>query len=194
MENNFDKVMSEKTNEELIKIVTIESSKYQKLALDSAEKEIESRNIDISKFNEIKDFVSIEKQKNDQLDFNTVKSSTRFVHFIVDTFIFFIFYVIVDSVFQMIFQFDVNKNFLFTWLLMIITYVFYYSFVEYHFQKTFGKYITKTKVVTINGEKPSLNDIIVRSFCRLIPFDRMSFLFIKNGFHDGISNTRVVKE
>jgi uncharacterized RDD family membrane protein YckC len=194
MENNFDKVMSEKTNEELIKIVTIESSKYQKLALDSAEKEIESRNIDISKFNEIKDFVSIEKQKNDQLDFNTVKSSTRFVHFIVDTFIFFIFYVIVGSVFQMIFQFDVNKNFLFTWLLMIITYVFYYSFVEYHFQKTFGKYITKTKVVTINGEKPSLNDIIVRSFCRLIPFDRMSFLFIKNGFHDGISNTRVVKE
>jgi len=194
MENNFDKVMSGKTNEELIKIVTIESSKYQKLALDSAEKEIESRNIDISKFNEIKNSVSIEKQKNDQLDFNTVKSSTRFVHFIVDTFIYFIFYVIVGSVFQMIFQFDVNKNFLFTWLLMIVTYVFYYSFIEYHFQKTFGKYITKTKVVTINGEKPSLNDIIVRSFCRLIPFDRMSFLFIKNGFHDGISNTRVVKE
>jgi uncharacterized RDD family membrane protein YckC len=192
MENNFDKVMSGKTNEELIKIVTIESSKYQKLALDSAEKEIESRNIDISKFNEIKNSVSIEKQKNDQLDFNTVKSSTRFVHFIVDTFIYFIFYVIVGSVFQMIFQFDVNKNFLFTWLLMIVTYVFYYSFIEYHFQKTFGKYITKTKVVTINGEKPSLNDIIVRSFCRLIPFDRMSFLFIKNGFHDGISNTRVV--
>ncbi|REH00050.1 RDD family protein [Flavobacterium aquicola] len=194
MENNFDKVMSEKTNEELIKIVTIENSKYQKLALDSAEKEIESRNIDITEFNKIKDSVNIEKQKKDQLDLNTVKSSTRFVHFIVDTFIFFIFYVIVGSIFQAIFQFDVNKNFLFTWLLMVITFVFYYSFVEYHFQKTFGKYITKTKVVTINGEKPSLNDIIVRSFCRLIPFDRMSFLFIKNGFHDGLSNTRVVKE
>ena len=63
-----------------------------------------------------------------------------------------------------------------------------------NFRKLWGNFFTKTKVVNLNGEKPSLNDIIVRSFCRLIPFDRISFLFAKNGFHDGISNTRVIKD
>jgi hypothetical protein len=58
--------------------------------------------------------------------------------------------------------------------------------------KKLGKFITKTKVVTL-GEKPSINDIMRRTFCRLIPFDRLSFLFMENGIHDGLSNTRVIK-
>jgi uncharacterized RDD family membrane protein YckC len=66
--------------------------------------------------------------------------------------------------------------------------------MEHKFQKTVGKFITRTKVVNLNGEKPTLNDIMVRTFCRLIPFDRLSFFFAKNGFHDGISNTRVIKD
>jgi len=47
MENNFDDVMSKKSNEELIAIVTIDRFKYQESAIISAEKEVEKRNIEI---------------------------------------------------------------------------------------------------------------------------------------------------
>ena len=43
-------------------------------------------------------------------------------------------------------------------------------------------------------KKPEQSDIISRSFCRLIPFDRVSFLFTKNGIHDFLSKTKVVKD
>ena len=55
-------------------------------------------------------------------------------------------------------------------------------------------HVTKTKVVKMNGEKPTDGDIITRTFCRLIPFDRLSFLFVKNGIHDFLSKTKVVKD
>jgi uncharacterized RDD family membrane protein YckC len=75
-------------------------------------------------------------------------------------------------------------------VLMVFSFVLYFSVMEFKFQKTLGKFITKTKVVTLKGK---INDIMRRTFCRLIPFDRLSFLFMENGIHDGLSNTRVIK-
>jgi uncharacterized RDD family membrane protein YckC len=66
--------------------------------------------------------------------------------------------------------------------------------MEIKFQKTLGKFITKTKVVKMNGEKPENSDIILRTFCRFLPFDRLSFVFTKNGFHDFLSKTKVIKD
>lgn len=48
MENEFKKVMSERTDEELIKIVTIERGKYNPTAIEAADAEVEKRNIDPS--------------------------------------------------------------------------------------------------------------------------------------------------
>jgi hypothetical protein len=84
-----------------------------------------------------------------------------------------------------------NTYFFFGFDVVFICIVF--SVMEFKFQKTLGKFITKTKVVN-QREKPSINDIMRRTFCRLIPFDRLSFLFMENGIHDGLSNTRVIKE
>jgi uncharacterized RDD family membrane protein YckC len=194
MENNFDNVMSKKTNEELIKIVTTDFSKYKLEAVESAKKEIELRNIDTSKFQEIVEKVNIEKQTQDKFDESIVSSTLRFVHFIVDFISFFIIYFILTSFVMLVFNIDSNKSILPFWFLMIISFLLNYAFMEHKFQKTVGKFITRTKVVNLNGEKPTLNDIMVRTFCRLIPFDRLSFFFAKNGFHDGISNTRVIKD
>jgi uncharacterized RDD family membrane protein YckC len=59
--------------------------------------------------------------------------------------------------------------------------------------RTVGKYITKTKVVMKDGSKPKASDIILRSLCRLIPFDAFSFLGSEGrGWHDSVSNTYVV--
>ena len=186
--------MSKKTNEELIKIVTTDFSKYKLEAVESAKKEIELRNIDTSKFQEIVEKVNIEKQTQDKFDESIVSSTLRFVHFIVDFISFFIIYFILTSFVMLVFNIDSNKSILPFWFLMIISFLLNYAFMEHKFQKTVGKFITRTKVVNLNGEKPTLNDIMVRTFCRLIPFDRLSFFFAKNGFHDGISNTRVIKD
>lgn len=76
-----------------------------------------------------------------------------------------------------------------TLLLIIICYII----LEGLSQKTIGKLITRTIVVTENGEKPEIGLIIKRSFCRLIPFNALSFLGSDaKGWHDSISKTYVV--
>ncbi|MDW7691732.1 RDD family protein [Flammeovirgaceae bacterium SG7u.111] len=75
----------------------------------------------------------------------------------------------------------------------IVTIVFYSGLEGFLGGKTVGKYITKTRVVTEDGETPTFINIVGRSFCRLIPFDAFSFLGEKpGGWHDSISKTRVV--
>ncbi len=80
------------------------------------------------------------------------------------------------------------------YVIMFATFIGYYALMEIKFQKTVGKFLTKTRVIKMNGEKPENSDIISRTFCRLIPFDRISFLFVKNGIHDFLSKTKVVKD
>lgn len=82
-------------------------------------------------------------------------------------------------------------NPLISWLL----YVGYYIFMESVYGKTIGKMITGTKVIDENGGKPSLGQIVGRSFARLIPFEAFSFLGEKGiGWHDSLSKTLVIKE
>lgn len=71
----------------------------------------------------------------------------------------------------------------------------YYVLFESITGKTPGKWITKTKVVTIEGYEPSSMNIIGRTLCRFIPLDGISFLFTNGvGWHDSISRTRVVRD
>ncbi|TPD65416.1 RDD family protein [Flavobacterium microcysteis] len=77
----------------------------------------------------------------------------------------------------------------------VVIILIYYNVFEIFFSRTIGKFITKTIVVNINGEKPDSQEILVRSLCRLIPFDGFSFLGAPNkGWHDSISKTYVVKK
>ena len=70
----------------------------------------------------------------------------------------------------------------------------YYLFFEGIWQRTLGKWITKTKVVRYDGTKPHFLQILGRSFARWIPFEAFSFLFSNNpiGWHDRLSKTLVV--
>lgn len=66
--------------------------------------------------------------------------------------------------------------------------------METVFQKTIGKFLTKTKVISQDGEKPTFQKIVGRTFGRLIPLDHISYFFSKEGFHDRVSATTVVKD
>ena len=67
MKNNFEEIMSQNTNEELIKIVTLERDDYQPLAIETAEKELKKRKIDKSKFQEIRENLIIEKKEKKEI-------------------------------------------------------------------------------------------------------------------------------
>lgn len=67
----------------------------------------------------------------------------------------------------------------------------YYVFFEGIWARTPGKLVFGTVVTTEKGLKPSFGRVLKRTLCRFIPFEQLSF-FGQRGWHDGISNTRVV--
>lgn len=184
--------MSKRTNHELVQIVTVDKDKYQPLAIEAAESELSNRNIAPERLNVIQQEVVVKVEKNTELNNLTVASSLRFFNFLIDI----IFFGIIAEIFFMIIGSFINlvEYISLSYILLILLYVSYYAFFESNWQKTIGKFVTKTRVVTLDGEVPNFNEILFRSFCRLIPFDRISFLFTKNGFHDSISKTKVIKD
>lgn len=71
--------------------------------------------------------------------------------------------------------------------------LFYYNVFEIFSARTVGKWITQTIVVTQTGEKPNHEMILMRSLCRLIPFNALSIIgFPARTWHDSISKTYVV--
>ena len=195
MSIDFKDAMSKRTDEELIKIVTVDKNKYQPLAIEVAEQEIKNRNIDTTKIEQVKVELTTKFEEQKQFDSKKVSSVTRFIHFIVDTIAFFI-VAMIFSLLIGIFINTTNENImtLFSYLILALGFFGYYIFMETKYQKTIGKFITKTIVLNKNGTKPQLGDIVRRTFFRLIPFDRISFLFTSNGLHDRLSDTTIIKD
>jgi uncharacterized RDD family membrane protein YckC len=79
-------------------------------------------------------------------------------------------------------------------LFSIALYVFYYFVSEAAFGRTLGKVVTRTKVVDEKGNKPSANQLLGRTLCRVIPFEAFSFLGSDVGWHDRFSGTYVIND
>lgn len=89
--------------------------------------------------------------------------------------------------------FEEDSTSLVDYVITYLIYVAFYTGFEATLGQTPGKLITKTKVVTEYGEKPSTATIIGRSFARLIPFEAFSFLGASlSGWHDNLSKTMVI--
>lgn len=72
----------------------------------------------------------------------------------------------------------------------------YHLLMEYFFGKTIGKYITKTKVVDLNGNNISFRTAFIRTLCRRIPFNTLSLLMGADAraWHDALSGTKVIED
>jgi uncharacterized RDD family membrane protein YckC len=195
MTTDFKNVMSQRTDEELIKIVTIQRDDYQLLAVEAAEEEIIKRGIDTTKVEEVKTDLEAKVEEQKEFDSKKVSSLTRLLNFVIDSIAFLIVFAILGFVIGLLY--NTNNQFIIqlsAYILLAVAFFGYYIFMEYKYQKTIGKLITKTKVLRVDGEKAQLGDIVARTFCRLIPFDRLSYLFTSNGFHDRLSDTTVKKD
>jgi len=121
-----------------------------------------------------------------------VTSGKRLANYMLDNFFFIMFMIIVGLIASMFglagIVSDGNENFV-----SLLFYLLYYIIFEAALSQTPGKMITRTKVVTLDGAKPSFANIVGRTLCRLIPFEPLSFLGSNGtGWHDTITKTKLI--
>lgn len=80
------------------------------------------------------------------------------------------------------------------YILFFICTLIYYIFFEALFGSTPAKFLTESRVVSLEGKKISLKQATLRTLYRHVPFANLSFLFGPDGAHDYWTNTIVVKE
>jgi len=74
---------------------------------------------------------------------------------------------------------------------LFVTFGYHIAF-ETIFARTPAKWITRTRVIALDGSKPRFLQIVGRSLSRYVPFEPFSFLGNARGWHDRWSGTRVV--
>lgn len=119
----------------------------------------------------------------------------RLINVLIDTIVWLTLYILVAYVLdEYVLRFSSYMvNYIYSISLALILYLGYYVGMEYYFQKTIGKFVTGTKVVNHNGKALTLSTIFKRTVSRLIPIDVFFYLFSKQGLHDKLSNTLVIK-
>ena len=113
----------------------------------------------------------------------SIDKSTRLTNYLIDfILIYILWYVLIVVV-------DGSNYF----SLFYLTTFVYYLVLEYAFQQTIGKMVTKTKVIYHQGGKPGFFRTFLRSLFRLIPIDAFSYLLgTEIGIHDSWSFTRII--
>lgn len=79
------------------------------------------------------------------------------------------------------------------WGIYLAFYITYYVSFEVITGRTLGKVLTGTRVVTTSGQELSIHTALVRTLCRLIPLEPMSFSLGETWWHDSLSRTQVVR-
>lgn len=125
----------------------------------------------------------------------------RFANYVIDSILV---YVLAIAATQLNYWYEGNNSIITAeaWVVVINSFGFtmynlagaiiYYGFLESVSSRSLGKYITNTKVVMRDGSRPEAGTIFLRTICRLIPFEIVSFLVRPIGWHDSLSKTLVV--
>lgn len=138
-----------------------------------------------------------DRVKEQNFDFVPTTRTRRFLNLILDYIGVYIFALVLGSLLgitglYLILEIEVMSE----WFLGIIIAALYYIIFESIWSKTPAKFITRTKVITEYGEKPSFKTILIRTLIRFIPFEAFSFLSPERprGWHDRWSKTIVVDD
>lgn len=126
----------------------------------------------------------------------------RLINAIADTVVISLLYLIVKLIIIMLYKFaDIDGPMFWlnhasgveVYLLMAAVAFIYYFICEAFIGGTMGKFITHTKVLSKEGRKASLKDIVLRNLVRLVPLEAFSFIGeYSDGWHDQFSDTIVV--
>ncbi|MCB0648449.1 MAG: RDD family protein [Saprospiraceae bacterium] len=191
MKLDFTEKMKRRSDEELIDIVTINKSQFSDAAFEAALKEINFREIEI----DYKEVLKENPPKSPKLYQGTKANfQQRIINFSIDFLAVITMAYIIINILDILNLIDKRSS---GGMILLIIAFGYFFLLELFYQKTLGKFITKTIVLKENGDKPTLSELLTRTICRFIPFDPLSFLYAQytpKGFHDTLSKTIVVVE
>jgi len=139
-----------------------------------------------------KDLLNVEEKTT----YETAPMIKRFVNYIVDVFAIVIIIMVIGNLA------DLDRKYNQTELLNIyriaafIVLPVYYLIMEFAFGKTLGKIFTKTHVISIDGNRLTFMQCLLRSILRfLIPFEFVSGILFRGIFwHDSIPKTMVIED
>jgi len=139
------------------------------------------------------------KENSLNLEYCRASMSKRFVNYLIDSIVVFIFLFLMGFMLELISPGLISESNIWGFSERIIGMVFYgivMSFTEIASQgKSIGKLITGTRVIDENGLSLSIGKAIIRNFIRAIPFDAFSaFGNPCKPWHDSWSHTMVVDE
>lgn len=87
---------------------------------------------------------------------------------------------------------DQTLLYVFAYIIVIVNYLVYYTLCEKLFRGyTLGKLFTKTRAIRADGAELTFSDALLRSLCRLVPFEAFSGFGVP--WHDAWTKTMVVK-
>lgn len=128
---------------------------------------------------------------------NVISGGKRFAHSFVDGIVYYVIYYFVEYAWLSASNNNVLSNIITGFLISVIfmfSFPIYYIVFEHFLQRTPGKFLTKTLVIDIYGNKPDIGTNILRNIIRLVPFEAISCFFNERGWHDRWSDTYVVTE
>ncbi len=141
----------------------------------------------------IEDYILDENLDGEQT-FIPVSNGKRLANYFIDAIIFYVLvfvlvFFIPDTSLTILDGFGEN-------IISMLGYAIFYCFYEGGLGgKIIGKYITRMRVLSIDGYAPDAGHYIKRSFSRIVPFEAFSFLGERsNGWHDRWSDTMVIDE
>lgn len=80
------------------------------------------------------------------------------------------------------------------YVVAFLNHIFYYTICEKAFRGyTLGKLITGTRAIREDGEELTITDALLRSLCRLVPFETISIWFGNGPWHDTWTKTKVIQ-
>ena len=113
----------------------------------------------------------------------TVSIGKRFIHFVIDyLFVSFLLLPLLGALFGIVSALtgvdrsSMNKILSYRLLLGAGTMILYYILFEYFLNKTIGKFLTRSIVVTETDTKPSFKNCLLRTLIRFVPFEAFSIL------------------
>ncbi len=114
----------------------------------------------------------------------------RFGNYIIDIIMFYLLLIVAGFFMG---NFFLTAGGLMSYIIVYFIFITYYTVMEAATGgKTIGKLITGTTAIRNDGAPFTFNDAIIRSLCRIVPFEPIS-AFTGNPWHDKWSNTKVIK-
>lgn len=146
------------------------------------------------------EFVEVEKTFFKYKEVRVVTGWARFGHFLLDRLFYMLFEVAFAVTLEIILAVmgwgdlltSTNETAL-NILFYLFLYPTYYILFESTAQSSLGKLILGRVVVNEYGEKPSFQQVVSRSFSRIVPFEPFS-CFSDRGWHDAWTDTYVIRK